>query len=269
MFREPKGDFLIAGDWHGSWPQADTVIRHAKEKDIDTIFHVGDFGIWNNDKPFLNRIQALIGEWDIQMYFIDGNHEDFDRLYQKKVLEDGTRYVRDNIHHIPRGYRWEWKGLKFMGLGGAASIDKDFRRSGRSWWIEELLTDEDIAKGKEGGPVDIMFTHDSPAGAPNSITDDWHSQMGAIKYYGEHALAYCNDHRKRLQEVTDVAVPRLLFHGHYHKAMNGVFRHSDANRTVGEVFGLDQGIGRLPAHTFQFDFSWVEKRIKLLDNIQF
>lgn len=267
--REPKGSFVVAGDWHGSFKQAEKVIRHTHELGLDTIFHVGDFGIWNNDKPFLNQMHFLLNQWEIEMYFIDGNHENFDMLYEKKILEDGTRYVRDRITYIPRGYRWEWHGMTFLGLGGAVSIDKDFRVEGRSWWAQEALTDEDILTAQSGGPVDVMFTHDSPASAPNSITDDWHGQMQAMKYYGKENLAACTDHRKRLQEAADVNTPRLLFHGHYHRAMNGIYMHGDEKHTVGEVFGLDQGLGKLPAHTFTFDFDWAKNRIKELDNIEY
>lgn len=271
MFREPKGNFILAGDWHGSFSQAETVIRHAHSQGIDTIFQVGDFGIWDHTtKKFLNRMESLLKQWEIELYFIDGNHENFDMLYRKKVLEDGTRYVTDHITYIPRGYRWKWHGLTFLGLGGAVSIDKGFRIEGRSWWAQEALTDNDILWAKTGGPpVDVMITHDSPASAPNTVTDDWQGQVGAMKYYGKEALAACTDHRKRLQEVTDVAVPRLLFHGHYHTYMNGIYLHGDENHTVGEVFGLDQGLGPFPKHVFTFNFEKAKKRIKELDNIEY
>jgi calcineurin-like phosphoesterase family protein len=269
MFREPKGSFVVAGDWHGSFQQAQKVIRFCHELELDTIFHVGDFGIWQNDKPYLNQMESLLKEWNIEMYFIDGNHENFPLLYEKKILDDGTRYVRDHITYIPRGYRWGWKDLTFLALGGAVSIDKDHRIEGRSWWAEEALTDEDILTAQSGGPVDVMFTHDSPQSAPNSICDDWQGQMSAMRYFGKENLAACTDHRFRLQEVTDVTAPRLLFHGHYHKRMHGVYMHGDDNHTVGEVYGLDQGLGSLANHTFVFDFDKAKERIEELDNFEY
>src|SRR6059058_2673772 len=72
-----------------------------------------------------------------------------------------------------------WKGLSFLALGGAASIDRKHRRDRYSWWVEEYLTEEDILTAQSSGPVDIMITHDSPYGAPNSITDDPQGQLGA------------------------------------------------------------------------------------------
>lgn len=268
MFNEPQDKFLLAGDWHGSFQQAEKVIRHAKELGVDTIFQVGDFGIWHNDKPFLNQMQHLLGEWNIQLLFIDGNHEDFPRLYDKKILEDGTRYVRDNITHVPRGYRWDWKGLSFLALGGAASIDRKQRRDRYSWWIEELLTEEDILTAQSGGPVDIMITHDSPYGAPNSVTDSPLGQLEAMRYFGSDMLAYTTEHRKLLQRVTDVTTPRILFHGHYHMSMYGTYVHGDENHTVGDVRGLHQGTAPLASHTVLFDFDEINNRIEELNNIK-
>lgn len=269
MFREPKGDFLLAGDWHGSFAQAEKVIRFAKEIGVDTIFQVGDFGIWQNDKKFLNQMQQLLKSFEIELYFIDGNHENFVMLYEKKILEDGTRYVRDNITYVPRGYRWDWHGMTFLALGGAASIDKRHRVEGRSWWPEEYLTEEDILTAQSGGPVDVMITHDSPFGAPNTITDDTYGQLGAVKYFGKDALHYCTIHRKLLQRVTDVTAPRILIHGHYHAAMRGTYFHGDDKFTVGDVIGLDQGLGKISDHTVVFQWEQAKERIAVLDTIEY
>lgn len=269
MFREPKGDFLLAGDWHGSFSQADKVIRFAKEIGVDTIFQVGDFGIWQNDKPFLNQMQQLLKSFEIELYFIDGNHENFVMLYEKKILDDGTRYVRDNITYVPRGYRWEWHGMIFLALGGAASIDKGRRIEGRSWWPEEYLTEEDILTAQSGGPVDVMITHDSPFGAPNTVTDNMYDQLSAVKYFGKDALQYCTIHRKLLQRVTDEITPRILIHGHYHAPMRGTYFHGDDKFTVGDVIGLDQGLGKMSDHTLLFIWDQVKERIAVLDNIEY
>lgn len=265
MFREPKTDILVVGDVHGSWSQIEKAIRHAKGLGIDTIFQVGDYGIWQNDKAFLNQQQALLEEWDMQLLWIDGNHENFPRLYEKKMLDDGTRYVRDNITHVPRGYRWTWHGLTFMGLGGAASIDKRFRVEGRTWWPEELLTVDDIIHAQSGGPVDVMFTHDSPRTAPNSVTDDFRGQLEAIEYFGASEVEYCTDHRDRLAEVTNVTTPRILIHGHYHMSMFNTYRHEDENKTTAYVRGLHHGVSPLHSYTMVFNFDEIKKSIEQLD----
>jgi hypothetical protein len=153
-------------------------------------------------------------------------------------------------------------------LGGAASIDKPFRREGRSWWPEELITEADVQASIEGGKVDILLAHDSPNTAPNSITDDPYGQLNAARYFGSDMVEMCTDHRKQLQRVTDAVTPRLIFHGHYHMAMSRIFRHEDADRTPARVFGLDQGTGSLPRHTVTLRADWVAEELSTLDNIQ-
>lgn len=262
------GDVVLAGDWHGNAPQALNVIDYAVREGIKTIIQVGDFGIWDDDKPFLNKLQNRLGEHDIILYFIDGNHENFPRLYAKKILEDGTRKVRANIFHLPRGFRFTWEGHSVLALGGAASIDKPFRREGRSWWPEELITEEDVQASIAGGKVDILLAHDSPHTAPNAVTDDPYGQSGAALHFGSDMVDMCTNHRKQLQRVTDAVTPKMIFHGHYHMAMSGLFRHADADNTPARVYGLDQGTGKLGRHTVVLKTDWVAEELSTLDNTQ-
>lgn len=260
----PEEKFILAGDWHGNWPEAERVIRHAHDQGIQIVVQVGDFGVWQGDKKYLNKINTLLKAFDMHMYFIDGNHENFDMLNVKGTNEDGTRFVRERVSHLPRGFRWEWNGVSFLALGGAASIDRKHRREGTSWWKEELITDEDVAKSIEGGVADVMITHDSPASAPNSITDDLAGQMGARMYYGDDVLDECTAHRQQLARVTDVVQPKVLFHGHYHKHMSGYYRHLDQD-WMAFVVGLDEGKGLLSAHTYIFDFEAVKPILEKVD----
>jgi hypothetical protein len=265
---EITGNVVLAGDWHGSTAQAMNVIYHAVREDIKTIIQLGDFGIWADDKPYLNKLEKKLAEHDIVLYFIDGNHENFPRLYDKKAQEDGTRKVRDHIIHLPRGFRFTWEGHSVLALGGAASIDKPFRCEGRSWWPEELLTEDDVQAAIAGGKVDILLAHDSPLTAPNSVTDDPNGQAEASRYFGGDMVMMCNEHRRTLQRVTDVVTPRLVFHGHYHMAMFGLFRHEDEEKTPAYVYGLDQGTGRLVKHTVTLKTDWVAEALSNLDNTQ-
>lgn len=261
-----KGRFIIAGDWHGSAMEALDVISEAHVRDIPVIIHVGDFGIWRNDKPFLNKVESALDQYGIELYFIDGNHENFDMLYAKSFKEDGTRYVRNHISYLPRGHRWEWQGVSFMALGGAASIDRKFRKEGYDWWPHELLTEHDIAKAIEGGPVDVMFTHDSPSTAPNAITDNLSGQMNARRSFGTQALETCTWHRTQLARVTDAVVPKMLFHGHYHQFMQGTYTHKGEIHARGCYTGLDQGTGAFHKHTYIFDFEKARDDFFILDS---
>lgn len=244
MITETTKPMIFAGDWHGSISQAAKVVDHAAEYEVEIIFQLGDFGIWYNDKPFLNKLQARLEEHGITLYFVDGNHEDFKRLYAKPLQEDGTRKVRDNIFHLPRGHRFEINGIRYLALGGAASIDRKYRVLDRSYWEEELITDEDVEKSIAGGKADVMLCHDSPASAPNTITDNVMGQMRAQLSFGADNLLLCAWNRNQLDRVVQAVAPEYLFHGHYHAPMRGVIESTGT-----KVIGLDEGVAKLPAHT--------------------
>lgn len=252
--RKPKHNFLIATDWHGSFPQAREIIFQAVRNEIDTIIHLGDFGIKESSYRYLDAMQKLLEFFDINLYFLDGNHEYFDKLYSREVLEDGTRFVRDNIFHLPRGFRWKWNEIKFMAVGGAASINR-FKSGGSLHWDpEEFITDADIAKAVEGGSIDVMFMHDSPSDAPNDIVDDATLQGEAIKHWGLTNVMYTYANREQLKAITNEVNPRLLFHGHYHQAMYNKYQH-EKSRKHAKIYCLNQGTVPLKSDSyFVFDF---------------
>lgn len=252
MITETNKPIVLAGDWHGSIGQAAKVVDYAAEHEAEIIFQLGDFGIWYNDKPFLNKLQARLEEHKITLYFVDGNHEDFKRLYAKPIGEDGTRMVRENIFHLPRGHRFTLNGVKYLALGGAASIDRKFRVVDRSFWEEELITDEDVEKAIAGGPADVMLCHDSPTSAPNTVTDNVLGQMRAALAFGQDVMTLCAWNRNQLDRVVQAVKPEYLFHGHYHAHMMGVIESTGT-----KVTGLDEGVARLGKHTLLTSFSTV------------
>lgn len=260
-----SGEILFAGDWHGSILQAMKTVHEADRRGIKTIVQLGDFGIWRDDTHYLTKLSRQLRQRGMALYFVDGNHEDFPRLLQRKVMPDGTRVVRENIIHLGRGVRIDWDGLSVLALGGAASIDKRQRREGYSWWPEELISDDEAELAIAGGTADMMWCHDSPATAPNSITDDPIGQGRAAAWFGGDMLDYCNAHRVRLAEVTNAVRPRILLHGHYHMFMAGNYRHADG--TTAYVRGLDQGLGTVERCTAALTPDGVRAHIQTLDNI--
>lgn len=257
--REPKRNMLLAGDWHGHINQALDVIFQAERSGIDTIIQLGDFGIKEYDAKYLDAMQKYLGMFNMNLYFIDGNHEDFPRIYKKQLLPDGTRYVRDNIYHLPRGFRWTWHKISFLALGGAASISKYGTGMQKQWWPEELITDKDLAD-VGNTYADVMLTHDSPSDAPNIITDNAEEQIRCLKTFGLTGLTYSHAHREQLRLATNAVNPRFIFHGHYHKFMKADYHHQTSGKAV-KIYGLDQGGTPKTDSTFEFDFYYARHRI--------
>ena len=119
---------------------------------------------WYNDKPWTTL-------------FCDGNHENFDLLSKYPVEEwNGGKVhrIRPKVLHLMRGQVFTIEGKTFFVMGGASSIDKEYRTEGLNWWTEEIPSvremEEGLANlGKVGYKVDYVITHSAPTTVLTSI----------------------------------------------------------------------------------------------------
>lgn len=199
----------FAGDWHGNLQWAREAIQYAAREGAETILHLGDYG-YDFLHSYREGVESALRRAKLTLQFVDGNHENFTWLHQRPIGEDGRRQITRRVHHLPRGFRWEWDGLRFLALGGAFSVDRENRELNKSWWAEETITDKDIAEATAGGPADVLVSHDCPGGSYIP------GLQRTAHYFSQSALLQANDHRHRLRKVVDVVQPRLFFHGHYH-----------------------------------------------------
>lgn len=72
----------VAGDCHADWSKFSTnCFPEQKEMTRDDFVIVcGDFGIWHDDRTERYWLKWL-EEKSFTILFVDGNHENFDRLY--------------------------------------------------------------------------------------------------------------------------------------------------------------------------------------------
>lgn len=193
----------------------DTLFVAADREGIDRVFVVGDFGYWprrDDGQWFLEELQKTAKAYGIVLYWLDGNHEDHHALRDlKDRREDSEGFWRitENIRYAPRGHRWTWDKIRFLALGGAFSIDRNWRRVGESFFFEEVLDESDVAKAIEGGKVDFMLTHDFPAGY-----EAYPLELLKDRGYGIVPESYKN--QMLIREVVDAVQPELLIHGHMH-----------------------------------------------------
>lgn len=210
---------LVAGDWHGNRYWALHVVQRVPQllarEHRRLILHLGDFGIWPDDdgQRYLNAVNIALGEVNAELWFIDGNHEDFSQLalLASDALQDGRVPVRSNIYHLPRGHRWDWHGRRWLACGGGVSLDKSLRRYGHDWWPQEEITSQQKAAIIATGRVDVMVCHDCPADVAHAfppLPPEWNPED----------LARNDAHRMRLQGIVDALRPAHLMHGHLHRA---------------------------------------------------
>ena len=170
----------ITGDTHGNrdWGKIFMASKNKQIKSNDYLIICGDFGaIWHgngSDDILLNRYAKL----PFTVLFIDGNHENFDRLYEYPIEEwNGGKVhrIRDNVLHLMRGQVFTIEGKTFFTMGGGTSIDKEwrlqyerenstYRKPCKIWWEQELPTLSEFGIGnvnllKCGEKVDYIVTH--------------------------------------------------------------------------------------------------------------
>ncbi len=224
---DPPERVAVVGDWHANGAYARDSIAYARALGADIILHTGDFG-YTYRSAFLRTVSDALSEHGLDLGFVDGNHESFPRLYSYPVREDGLRVLAPGIYHLPRGFRWQWNGLRLLALGGAHSVDRPLRRPHISWWPEETLTAGDVVRAVRGGPVDVMITHDCPAGV---------DIPGLSPHlFAAAEIARAERHRQLLAEVVTDVQPYRLVHGHYHVSYDTV---TDLGYGPLHVTGLD------------------------------
>ena len=204
----------VAGDWHGNTRWATTQIAKIgallSPSDFRYILHTGDFGIWPG-RPGDIYINAVIGAClvnNLRIWFVDGNHEDFDQIGEYRIQSSNDQLVS----WLPRGHRWTWHGRKWLAMGGAASVDRAIRvEKNWGWWPQEYITDDQIADAIEDGPADVLLSHDAPTGA--HIV-----HPPPAGHWDFSDMAKSEENQARLQVLCDAVWPKHIIHGHHHTA---------------------------------------------------
>jgi len=209
---------LLICDTHCYFDTVNKQIEYAENSlglDVSCVIHLGDFGIY---RSHLHDFFIKNGKrFRRPLYFIDGNHEDFDALpWLVKKYEDFFTYLPRGTVHTIAGYR-------FLALGGAAYMDSMITQKGAvitDQQIEECLT---IPRDD----VDIILTHDCPAGIGMPNTP-------GFEHFGDTGFP-------RSDELATHFKPKLWLFGHHHKWHS----HQDGHTAYYGLCGAWKGFGML------------------------
>lgn len=175
--RKESNMIYITGDTHGDIDRFfEEGMIYDKLDENDTLIICGDFGfIWANESNTVgfNQDNDDLDRLSYKPYtilFVDGNHENHDRLSKYPEVErygNTVHKIRNNIYHLERGRIYTIEGKTFFTFGGAYSIDKYMRREGVSWWTGELPNKEEYERGiqaikDDDYKVDYIITHTCP-----------------------------------------------------------------------------------------------------------
>lgn len=233
---------VITGDTHGDFRRFNTEIFPEQKQMTkeDYVIICGDFGgIWSQDAD--ERSERYWLNWlsskNFTTLFVDGNHENFERLMGYPVEEwhgGKVHKISESVIHLMRGQVYDIHGLKIFTFGGASSHDiadgilepddpqfKDkkkrldkiggwYRVNRVSWWKEELPSEEEMHEGiqnleKNDWKVDYIITHCGSSNLQKII--------GKSSYQPDCLTEYFN----KIQEKCEY---RYWFCGHYHENLN-------------------------------------------------
>lgn len=224
----------VTGDCHGDIEKLDPKafpMQNEMTKD-DYVIICGDFGlIWNyeNESEYEKRYLNWLNSRSFTTLFVDGNHENFTRLYDYPVEKwNGglVHKIRDSVLHLMRGEVFSINDKKIFAFGGASShdvqdgiLDMDeeekiyrlrkqgacFRIRDFSWWDLELPTDKEMQNGVNNlknvnYKVDYVITHCCPSDIQALIS----------RYYKTDKLT---DYLLEINKKLDF---QKWFFGHYH-----------------------------------------------------
>lgn len=223
----------VFGDWHGDQNFALTAIRSAARAGAKVLVHVGDFPLdWPGPKRgrYEKRLNTLLMERGMELVVSPGNHDNISVVSLRDVQDDGLISWRSHIKVLPKGGRTAIGGLRFGGLGGAFSVDRSWRQEGRDWWADEEPTAEQAEQLIAGGDLDVLITHDVPAGV----------QMKSSLDLPPEIIAQADRTRILLRETVDRLVPHHVISGHWHQRVIARIGHPDGRVTRVDVLASEQ-----------------------------
>ena len=234
---------FITGDTHAEFSHRFNTENFPEQKEMtkdDYVIICGNFGgVWDigweskNEKHWLDWFE----ERSYTLLFVDGNHENFDRLngYPVKEWNGGKVHeLRPHVLHLMRGQVFMIDGKKFFTFGGASSHDisggiletddPDFKKKRKaldaeyipyrinhlSWWEQELANEEEMEEGRKNlrendYAVDFIVTH--------CCSSSTQVHLGGSLYKPDRETDY-------LEFIKNYVSYKKWFFGHYHDNKN-------------------------------------------------
>lgn len=197
---------LFAGDIHGQHEHLAWLFGRAVQLGATAIVACGDFGYWPHYSwgvEYLRLAETLTARTGIVLWWVDGNHENHDLLDQLAALhgtDSPIPVAGPDVRWIPRGCVVDLGGVTLMGFGGAYSVDWQHRTPGKTFWAQELITQEQV-DALAARTVDILVTHEAPRGMQLGYKDSIPESIAQ---------------RDLVQQIQDKVHPALHVCGHHH-----------------------------------------------------
>lgn len=194
----------ITGDCHGDFKKFSTD-SFPEQKGLsrdDFVIVCGDFGLWHDTKDeryWLNWLQSK----PFTLLFVDGNHENFDRLYSDEFpiidFHGGKVHkIRENVYH--------YKKSLYRDFNKRTQRGEMLRINHSSWWKEELPSEQEMEFGLKtlddnSNKVDFIVTHCCPQQVASMLSGGFYEADSITRYFNV---------------VAETVEFSRWFFGHYH-----------------------------------------------------
>lgn len=159
---------LITGDTHREFNRLSKI----QNNDGNMVIILGDACInyFLDDRDI--ELKKYLNDMNIPLFCIQGNHEERPEnisSYEEKTMFGGKVFIEKefpNLIFAKNGELYTIDGKSVLVIGGAYSIDKEYRLLyGSQWFSEEQLSEEEkkeIFSKYKGKHVDIILSHTCP-----------------------------------------------------------------------------------------------------------
>lgn len=211
--------FYLTGDTHGDFKRiADFCDKHNTTKE-DVMCILGDAGINHYLSQIDHFLKEFLKDLPITLFCIHGNHEERPQnipSYDEMEWNNGIVYYEEdypNILFARDGEIFNINGKTILVIGGAYSVDKEYRLMNNFMWFEDEQPNEEIKQYvkeqiKKQEHFDIVLSHTCP-----------------IMTQPTHMFLQCIDQSKVdkstelfLQEIADKIDFDNWYFGHFHGA---------------------------------------------------
>ena len=222
---------LLSGDFHANEKNELNVItkialiKKYQKKYDDIKYHIilGDGGfLWPGNEKREEKNFKKLAERPFPVLSVIGNHEPILGILGHPDLEEvdigiGEKVIqikRENpfVAYLKRGKIYNIENFKFLVLGGALSIDKEFRRPNLTWWENEYWSEgeknELLLKLEKEKHFDYVLTHTGPSRINRTI-NPYKPAFLIRKFFDEVALFN--------EKIDKMISCKQWFCGHWHK----------------------------------------------------
>lgn len=213
--------FYVTGDTHG---ENERLVSFCQEKALgenDVVVVLGDACLNYYPQQTEEEIEKKrqLNDLGVKFFFIRGNHDrnpkNMKAMYQKDKAFGNTVYIEpafENLIFARDGKSYVFDDKTCLVLGGASSVDKDYRIVHKQpWYPDEQMDDQDKKRAAEtleklAWQVDYVFSH----ACPGKYTPLEALREGINEYKTDHTT------EDYLDEIEDRLTYDIWYCGHWH-----------------------------------------------------